>query len=166
MDPPQPTREYNDLSPDDVNTHLVECLGPFSPRARTPRDHNTPVNPRDLTNSEHEADASSPPVTIPQLSSAMLLNSSLFQEVGLNTGSPGPNVKLGSKPYQFQPVAYSSEDAKSAMLGGWFHRLLRNAPPLPMDAPLPEFRSFFELLRGTLHEFPIIGEDDYQPMTG
>merc|ERR1712020_148626 len=92
----------------------------------------------------------------PRLSNAKILSSSLFQEVGLNTFRPGPNVKLGSKPFQYQPVAYSSEDAKSAMLGGWFHRLFQNKPPPSMYAPQPEFSSFFELLRGTLHEFPII----------
>ena len=131
-----------------------------------PGDHNTSLNPRNSANSDHESAVSPPPVTTPRLSNAKILSSSLFQEVGLNTFRPGPNVKLGSKPFQYQPVAYSSEDAKSAMLGGWFHRLFQNKPPPSMYAPQPEFSSFFELLRGTLHEFPIIGEDEYQPMTG
>ena len=166
MDFPNPTREEHDLSPDDVNAHSIECLGPFSPRAGTPGDRSTPLNPRNLATSEHESDVSPPPDTTPRWSNIKILPSSLFQEVGLNTFRPGPNVKLGSQPFQYRPVVYNSEDAKSAMLGGWFHRLFQNKPPLSLNAPPPEFSSFFELLRGTLHEFPIIGEDEYQPMTG
>ena len=153
-------RESNDLSPVDLNAHLIHCASPIG------GDDNIPEEPRIRTQFEYENRASTPNATVPRLSSSRMLSPTLFQEIGLNTFKPGPNSRLGMQPFRFQPTAFTSEDAEAAMEGGWFLRLLRNMPPFPLDAPLPKCSSFFELMRGTLHEYPIIGEDHYQPMQG
>ena len=153
-------REFNDLSPVDQNAPLIRCASPIG------GDDSIAEEPRTRTQFEYENSASTPNATVPRLSSSRILSPTLFQEIGLNTFKPGPNFKLGMQPFRFQPTAFTSEDAEAAMEGGWLLRLLRNMPPFPLDAPLPKCSSFFELMRGTLHEYPIIGEDQYQPMQG
>ena len=153
-------RESNDLSPVDQNAHLIRCASPIG------GDDSIAEEPRIRTQFEFENRASAPNATVPRLSSSRILSPTLFQEIGLSTFKPGSNFKLGMQPFRFQPTAFTSEDAEAAMEGGWILRLLQNMPPFPLDSPLPKCSSFFELLRGTLHEFPIIGEDQYQPMQG
>ena len=153
-------RESNDLSPVDQNAHLIRCASPIG------GDDSIAEEPRIRTQFEFENRASAPNATVPRLSSSRILSPTLFQEIGLSTFKPGSNFKLGMQPFRFQPTAFTSEDAEAAMEGGWILRLLQNMPPFPLDSPLPKCSSFFELLRGTLHEYPIIGEDQYQPMQG
>ena len=153
-------RESNDLSPVDQNAHMIHCASPIG------GDDSIAEEPLTRTQFEYENSASTPNATVPRLSSSRILSPTLFQEIGLNTFKPGPNFKLGMQPFRFQPTTFTSEDAEAAMEGGWFLRLLQNMPPFPLDSPLPKCSSFFELLRGTLHEFPIIGEDQYQLMQG
>lgn len=139
---------------------MIHCASPIG------GDDSIAKESRTRTQFEYENSASTPNATVPRLSSSRILSPTLFQEIGLNTFKPGPNFKLGMQPFRFQPIAFTSEDAAAASEGGWFLRLLQNMPPFPLDSPLPKCSSFFELLRGTLHEFPIIGEDQYQPMQG